>query len=353
MTYHRNNIEISNNPKNLAEISVIRPILIVLLVVYHAFIIYKGGWSQPMGFHANKVYWWIATISYSFMLEMFVFISGYVWAYQVFERKKIETFKQLLGTKFTRLIIPSIIFSIIYVCLLSTKEPLSVTQLTYEILCGYGHMWFLPMLFWCFIGVYILEKIEIKGEYKLILLLLGSVVSFIPLPLRLSSTMYYIFFFYAGFYLRKNIAGKSITISTRSVVAMWLAYLIVFVALTIVKEYMAEFDTTSIITKAAIISSSKLCQIIYAGLGIIAMFSTALIIVSKKQLQPWIIKLGVYCFGVYIFQQFILMWLYYHTNLPITVGYQLLPWIGTAIALSGSLFLSWLFRKTKLGRQLI
>ena len=28
--------------KNLAEVSIIRPILIVLLVVYHAFIIYRG-----------------------------------------------------------------------------------------------------------------------------------------------------------------------------------------------------------------------------------------------------------------------------------------------------------------------
>lgn len=346
-------VSIPYEPKNLAEVSFIRPILIVLLVVYHAFIIYQGGWTQPLCFQENTVYWWIAETSYSFMLEMFVFISGYVWAFQVFERKKSQSFKQLIGAKFKRLIIPSIIFSIIYVCLLGTKETLSVAQLTYALICGYGHMWFLPMLFWCFIGVYVLEKIHIKEEYKLFLLLLCSIVSFLPLPLRLSSAMYYIFFFYAGFYVRKKLAGKTINTSTPKVVAMWTIYVVVFIVLTMVREFLKDVDTTNIIEKAAIISSSKLCQILYAGLGIAAMYCTALVITNNRELKPWIIKIGAYCFGVYLFQQFILRGLYYHTDIPTIVGSSWLPWVGTIIALTGSLLLSWLFRKTKLGRALI
>ena len=287
------------------------------------------------------------------MLEMFVFISGYVWAFQVFERKKSQSFKQLIGAKFKRLIIPSILFSIIYVCLLGTKETLSAAQLTYALICGYGHMWFLPMLFWCFIGVYVLEKIHIKEKYKLLLILLCSIVSFLPLPLRLPSAMYYIFFFYAGFYVRKRLAGKIINISTPKVVVMWAVYAVVFIALTMVREFLMDVDTTNIIAKAAIFSGARLCQILYAGLGIAAMYCTALVITSKKELKPWIIKIGAYCFGVYLFQQFILMGIYYHTNLPIIVGSNWLPWVGTAIALTGSLLLSWLFRKTKLGRALI
>jgi hypothetical protein len=321
--------------------------------VYHAFIIYQGGWTQPPGFQENTTYWWIAATSYSFMLEMFVFISGYVSAFQVFERKKGQSFKQLIGAKFKRLIIPSILFSIIYVCLLGTKETLSVLQLTYEIICGYGHMWFLPMLFWCFIGVYVLEKIHIKEEHKLILLLLCSIVSFLPLPLRLSSAMYYIFFFYAGFYVRKKLAGKIINISTPWVFAMWVIYAVVFIALTLLREFLKDIDTTNIIAKAVVISSLKLCQIIYAGLGIAAMYYTALVITSKIELKPWVLKIGAYCFGVYLFQQFILQGIYYHTDIPTIVGSNLLPWVSTAIALIGSLLLSWLFRKTKLGRALI
>lgn len=287
------------------------------------------------------------------MLEMFVFISGYVWAFQIHERKKHQTLKQLAWSKFKRLIIPSIVFSIAYVILLGTKGTISAPQLAYKIVCGYGHMWFLPMLFWCFIGVAILEKTHIKDEFKLIFLLLCSIVSFLPLPLRISSAMYYAVFFYAGFYVRKKLAGKALNLPTAKVVAMWAIYAAVFITLTVVREFLNDVEATNIITKAAIISGSKLCQILYAGAGIAAMYGTALVITSKRELKPWIVKIGAYCFGVYLFQQFILMWIYYHTNIPTIVGSDWLPWMGTVIALSGSLLLSWLFRKTKLGRALI
>ena len=58
-----------------------RPFLIVLLVVYHALIIYGGGWSQPVGYIDVPLYRNIAGWAYSFMLESFTFISGYVWFY--------------------------------------------------------------------------------------------------------------------------------------------------------------------------------------------------------------------------------------------------------------------------------
>ncbi len=338
--------------KNIAEVSIIRPILIVLLVVYHAFIIYRGGWSQPAGFQENTVYWWIAASAYSFMLEMFVFISGYVWAFQLFERKKSQSFKQLISAKFKRLIIPSLIFSAIYVALLGTNES-SVVRLIYEIVSGYGHMWFLPMLFWCFIGVYIIERINIREEYKLFLLLLCSIVSFLPLPFGLQGAMYYVFFFYAGFYVRRRLSGGTIDISKLKLVLLWAIFIATFIALTLVRRELRGDISNNILIKAFAISGAKLCQIIYAGLGIVAMFCTVRYIANKCEVKQWIVKLGEYCFGVYLFQQFILMGLYYHTNLPTIVGSNWLPWIGTAIALSGSLLLSWLFRKTKLGRALI
>lgn len=45
---------------NLDEVSFIRPILILLLVFYHAFIIYDNGWHEPNGFCASEIYKWVA-----------------------------------------------------------------------------------------------------------------------------------------------------------------------------------------------------------------------------------------------------------------------------------------------------
>ena len=71
------------SPKMLSNVVVIRPILIVLLVFYHAFLIFQGGWGSTGQFPEVKAYWWLDKLSYSFLLEMFVFISGYVLGYQV------------------------------------------------------------------------------------------------------------------------------------------------------------------------------------------------------------------------------------------------------------------------------
>lgn len=50
---------------------------------YHAFIIYVGGWNEPVGFEPCTIYSWLDKLAYAFMLPTFVFISGYVWGCQI------------------------------------------------------------------------------------------------------------------------------------------------------------------------------------------------------------------------------------------------------------------------------
>lgn len=105
--------------KRLDEISFLRPILILLLVFYHTFIIYAGGWHEPEGFVPCKIYSLLDSLSYSFMLPTFVFISGYIWGWQGTYRSVKENFKSLVIKKTKRLILPSIFFSIAYLLLFS------------------------------------------------------------------------------------------------------------------------------------------------------------------------------------------------------------------------------------------
>lgn len=73
--------------RNLNEISFIRPILIVMLVMYHAFAPWTGAWSEPTWFVPCRAYWWWGKLNYSFMLETFVLISGYVFDYQLCRKR--------------------------------------------------------------------------------------------------------------------------------------------------------------------------------------------------------------------------------------------------------------------------
>lgn len=102
----------------LKEMDFMRPIVIILLVMMHSFTIYAGGWPCPFGIDCNMIpaYKWIQVITYGCMLEAFTFISGYIFGLQL--QKKPVGFFVLLGQKAKRLLIPSVLFGILYFVLL-------------------------------------------------------------------------------------------------------------------------------------------------------------------------------------------------------------------------------------------
>ena len=147
--------------QNLDEISLIRLVLIIVLVLYHSFAPWCEAWRPFVGYTVSEAYWWIGTLSYSFMLPAFVFMSGYIYAFQR-ETLLRNSFKSLVVGKIKRLYVPSIIFSVLYLMLI-TAFDVDFKKNIKSILEGVGHMWFLPMLFWCFIFMHIL--LNIKERY--------------------------------------------------------------------------------------------------------------------------------------------------------------------------------------------
>ena len=64
------------------EVTLMRTILALLIVFMHAFTCYQGGWATPEGYIDIATYKWIARTTFAFTLETFVFISGYLFAFQ-------------------------------------------------------------------------------------------------------------------------------------------------------------------------------------------------------------------------------------------------------------------------------
>lgn len=223
-------------PKLLEDVAVIRPLLIVLLVFYHAFAIYSGGWAPIEGFPEVRAYWWMDKLSYAFMLETFVFVSGYVFGYQVRTKgeSKLQA-KALFWGKFKRLIIPSMVFSLFYIILLQDiTQP--VYRTLYGVVNGVAHMWFLPMLFWCFAGVWVIERLHLKPNVVLPLLAVLSLVSFVPLPLQLGSTMYYMLFFFVGYVIQKEDVSFARFFTLKHCLIATMSFCVLFPALTLLKE---------------------------------------------------------------------------------------------------------------------
>ena len=110
---------------------------------------------------------------------------------------------------------------------------------------------------------------------------------------------------------------------------------------------------TTIIEKTIRFETGNILKIIYSALGSWALFLTSRRYVHTHELSSLCIKLSSCCFGVYIFQQFIIYFLYYHTNIPAIVGAYWLPWIGFVLALSISIIASLGLLSTKIGRTII
>lgn len=343
---------LKSNTAFLDNVCAMRLMLIVLLIVYHAFAPFCGDWPAPQDFKDITSYWWIAKSAYSFMLESFVFISGFLFGYQVVRKgPQMLEFKNFAIKKAKRLWLPCILFGSIYFLLIcDLHQP--IWSIVYQIVNGIGHHWFLPMLFWCFIAVYLIEKLSISAKVALPILTISSVFSFLPLPLQMGKTMYYALFFYIGYLLahRPNVIDKYL--SPRNIALSWTVFISAFMSLTFVKNGGGYSD---LLTKVFYLAELRLCTLIYSMIGVTASWLTVNWLLQKGyvKLSQRAVRLSSMCFGVYIYQQFVLRLMYYNFDMIHTVPTVWLPWIGIGVAFIVSILLTRLTLATRIGRYLI
>ena len=348
------------NKAVLFEVIPVRIFLIVMLVFYHAFAIFSGAWAPITNYPLIPAYDIMDKLSYAALLETFVFISGSILGFQLRTKgeDKVLTPRNLLWGKLKRLIVPSIVFSILYIICLGSSSD-SMLKVSYDVLNGVGHMWFLPMLFWCFVLTYLIELTGLEFKYVLPILCLATLGSVVPLPLRLNSALYYLLFFYAGFYIEKN----NITIRLKTEIVLPISLLLF--AITFILKLNLEntnfniigggyLAKSQIINKGIRVIALVISRALCASFGIVSLMSLSRLIVLHSDTSKWngVIKLSNCCFGVYIFQQFILK-LLNKSILPFCIDAYLYPWIAFIITLFISLILTILIRTTKLGRQLL
>lgn len=224
--------------RRLDDVVVIRLLLMLLVVLYHAFCPAAGIWKPIDGMDDSPVaYWWIAKFSSSFVMETFVFISGYLFGYQMSKKSAMQfSMSAVVKRKAKRLVIPSIIFSVLYLITINNAYD-SATGVAYGILNGVGHMWFLPMLFWCFVFTSIAIKFNAKPEWVFALLIVLSLFSFVPLPFRISSAFYYMLFFYVGYWLKRYEIDIVKMMNIRCMSVIGVLYLFVFVGFTLFNKW--------------------------------------------------------------------------------------------------------------------
>lgn len=282
-------------------------------------------------------------------MPMFIFISGYLFEF-LLQRGKYPTWGNLVKKKCMRLLLPYLIFSLFFMCITNNWN----FSLLYAGV--YGHLWFLPMLFWCFTVGYPISKkcMSIQAEIPLLCLFFVGTITpmFIPNLLGIRYISYWFYWFYLGMLVWKYrdffLGNMRETKSNRWLFAVYL--MLFFLSFAIVCMFPVEYGDNNYKWYNKLAVTVSLISIINL-MGSIDW--------NKYKITPFLVKLSKYSFGIYI----------YHGVGPFLISntakqifgleslaanyIYIFPFCLSLITLVIALMLSWITMKTKIGRFLI
>lgn len=138
--------------KRFDEISIMRVLAMTMIVAFHSLCFYNGRWAKVNAIDIpiwNKTSCFLDVID----LNMFVFISGYLYGYLYIYRNKYRHPSEVIRIKAIRLLIPYLFWGI----------PMAIVwpwNTWSRLLYGIGHLWFLLMLFGVFTLTVILQLLN-------------------------------------------------------------------------------------------------------------------------------------------------------------------------------------------------
>ena len=197
-----------NKSSELENTKYIKNVLMFVIVLYHCFLLLVDSTDAVS-------YFIVLDIFKSFEVNTFVIVSGYLFAYILYERGGYDSFKKFFVNKSKRLIIPYI-----FVCscwaapIVRFTTGYGLFELTYKYILGIDadQLWFLLMLFELFMLEYWLIKVKLKWIYRIVGVIVVYIVgvylkSDFYNVWRVFDTLKMLIFFELGIYLYKKRDG--------------------------------------------------------------------------------------------------------------------------------------------------
>lgn len=345
----------TNSTSNrLLEVDIIKSIAIILLLLYHSFAPFSGRWPEVPYMNCNvPIYSWLDKFFYSGMLESFVMVSGYLMGMKLTSMQINRG--QIILRRLKRLYIPTIFWGIIYV-LIFNSSVLSIdgmVKTTIDIIDGVGHLWFLPMLFWC-----ILFELYVGKFFPDKYLWVYAILALIPLPsvpiIRLS--LYYSFFFHLGIVFYRNKEDIISRMSVKKLGVILLVYLIIFIIASIIQDKFLNDDVLNkcgLLYKAALLSLKNALRLSYSFIAIYILYYIGTKLKLNSTTAKIVNSLAICSSGIYIVHQFILRGLYYKSEICKVFPFEFEPWVYFFMLFIISYLISYVLNTNKLTKQIV
>lgn len=330
--------------KRLDDISILRVFCILVVVFFHCYGMMYASAHFPETVSVYKQ-WYFTLNQYVFIniaMPMFVFISGYLFEY-LLQKGKYPTWGNLLQKKGVRILLPYFVFGLLFMATTNNWHPL-------QLLRSYWHLWFLPMLFWCFILGFAIYRMKLNIIIEFFILLITFIGSFmpkfVPMWLGLHNITRWFYWFYIGMLIYKY---KETLYKYIEKYKLYI-YFLLFYAIT---TYLQPIEYGN--------GSEKW----YSNLSVTACLISIIYFMdrvnwSKFKTTNTIVKFSRYSLGIYIWHYWVAMMLISNTSkqlfgLPtLAANYTILfPLCFSLLTLAISWGLSWGMMKTKVGKFLI
>ena len=162
--------------KRFDEISIMRVLAMTMIVAFHSMCFYNGKWLKV---NAIMIPLWTKVSAFLDVIDlnMFVFISGYLYGYLYIFRNKYRHPSEVIRNKAIRLLLPYCFWGSI----MAAVWPWNTWG---RLLYGIGHLWFLLMLFGVFTLTVLLQllnnqRIRFTGRLGILLIVLGYLANYI------------------------------------------------------------------------------------------------------------------------------------------------------------------------------
>jgi surface polysaccharide O-acyltransferase-like enzyme len=339
--------------ERLNDVVVIRSLAIVMVVAFHAYymMLVPAHFPESRAMY-HEMYFTFNCITTQFRMPLFIMISGYLFSHLENDRGKYATLWGLIKNKFKRLIIPFYVFATVFMVTINdfSLKPYYTW--------GYQHLWFITMLFWCFIITRILSFVPYNktNSFKIVALLSLFLLSLVPRPdftfLALTNIPPWYFWFYFGYQLylsRDRVYGmidnhKVISLSFLILLSLvCLGYKSMILTTDNIRLWYGELGNVSFV----ILMWYLINKLIFSNLrlgGVMQAFN----------------HLNKYSYGIYVFHNWIQPFMISTTAIALfhldvwAMNYPVLfPLLFFVSSFIVSLGLSWLLLKTRVGKFLI
>jgi fucose 4-O-acetylase-like acetyltransferase len=321
----------------LVEISYLRTLAIISIVFYHSFCPYMR-WNFVES-ELNNYYASVFSIWFGARMPLFLFISGYLFSHLLHNKGKYTSYGKFILNKTKRLLIPYLIFATL---LMVSHNNVSLPNLTK----GYWHLWFILMLFWCFVITWPLKFVS-KISIHALLFITFLAISFY-LKTRIAFGIQYLVHYYIWFY-----CGYLVAIYRKMLSVIFQPKPLILIcglwfSLCFVRDY---YGISTEHLKQAARFISNLSFILFA-FGVFHLLTKKGILTE----HPLISLMNKYSYGIYIAHIWIITLLFFKidwitdiaTNQPIIFPISLF-----IITIGSSFLATHLFLKTKIGTYLV